>query len=102
MYSSFCPPSISNWTDISEIFMKRPKKLKTKQKFLYQFSLFTYKDDIFMSFSAMSIKTVLVTGGAGYVGSHVIVELINAGYTTVVADNREDAVKGTIVVKVFA
>lgn len=30
---------------------------------------------------------VLVTGGAGYIGSHVCVELIAAGYRPVVADN---------------
>ncbi|MCP8898957.1 UDP-glucose 4-epimerase GalE [Gilvimarinus xylanilyticus] len=30
---------------------------------------------------------VLVTGGAGYIGSHVCVELINAGFTPVVVDN---------------
>ena len=32
-------------------------------------------------------KTVLVSGGAGFIGSHVTVELINAGYDVVVADN---------------
>ena len=32
-------------------------------------------------------KRVLVSGGAGYIGSHVTVELINAGYEVVVADN---------------
>ena len=32
-------------------------------------------------------KTVLVSGGAGYIGSHVTVELIGAGYEVVVADN---------------
>ena len=32
-------------------------------------------------------KTVLVSGGAGYIGSHVTVELISAGYDVVVADN---------------
>jgi UDP-glucose 4-epimerase len=30
---------------------------------------------------------VLVTGGAGYIGSHTIIELINAGYRVVVYDN---------------
>lgn len=30
---------------------------------------------------------VLVTGGAGYIGSHVCVELIEAGFTPVVVDN---------------
>ena len=32
-------------------------------------------------------KRVLVTGGAGYIGSHTTVELINAGYDVVIVDN---------------
>ena len=35
-------------------------------------------------------KTVLVSGGAGYIGSHVTVELINSGYNVVVADNMSN------------
>lgn len=31
--------------------------------------------------------SILVTGGAGYIGSHTVVELQNAGYDVVVADN---------------
>ena len=31
--------------------------------------------------------TVLVTGGAGYVGSHVVVALARAGYAPIVLDN---------------
>lgn len=38
----------------------------------------------------MSKKTVLVSGGAGFIGSHVTVELINAGYDVVVADNMSN------------
>lgn len=34
-----------------------------------------------------SNATVLVTGGAGYIGSHACVELLNAGYPVVVVDN---------------
>lgn len=30
---------------------------------------------------------ILVTGGAGYIGSHTCVELLNAGYDVVIADN---------------
>lgn len=44
----------------------------------------------------MSVHTILVTGGAGYVGSHVIVELISAGYSTVIVDNRAEAIKECI------
>ncbi|OWY30963.1 UDP-glucose 4-epimerase GalE [Herbaspirillum robiniae] len=35
----------------------------------------------------MTSQTILVTGGAGYIGSHTCVELINAGYDVVVLDN---------------
>ena len=35
-------------------------------------------------------KTVLVSGGAGFIGSHVTVELIEAGYDVVVADNMSN------------
>jgi len=38
----------------------------------------------------MSKKTVLVSGGAGFIGSHVTVELIEAGYDVVVADNMSN------------
>ena len=34
---------------------------------------------------------VLVTGGAGYIGSHTCVELLEAGYEVVVIDNIRDA-----------
>jgi len=35
----------------------------------------------------MTTATILVTGGAGYIGSHTCVALIEAGYTPVVYDN---------------
>ncbi len=34
---------------------------------------------------------ILVTGGAGYIGSHTVVELQNAGYDVVVADNLSNS-----------
>lgn len=37
-------------------------------------------------------KTVLVTGGAGYIGSHCVVDLIGAGYEVVAIDNFANAV----------
>lgn len=33
------------------------------------------------------METVFVTGGAGYIGSHTCVELLNAGYQVIVLDN---------------
>ncbi len=33
------------------------------------------------------MKTILITGGAGYIGSHTCVEFLNAGYDIVVLDN---------------
>lgn len=35
-------------------------------------------------------KTVLVSGGAGFIGSHVTVELSQAGYDVVIADNMSN------------
>ena len=35
--------------------------------------------------------TILVTGGAGFIGSHTCVELLNAGYEVVVVDNLYNA-----------
>ena len=34
---------------------------------------------------------ILVTGGAGYIGSHTCVELVNAGYEVVVVDNLSNS-----------
>ena len=34
---------------------------------------------------------VLVTGGAGFIGSHTVVELLDAGYEVVVVDNLSNA-----------
>ena len=39
---------------------------------------------------------VLVTGGAGYIGSHTVVELINAGYEPIVVDDLSNAKEDVI------
>jgi len=39
----------------------------------------------------MDNKTILVTGGAGYIGSHACIELLNSGYKVVVVDNLSNS-----------
>ena len=36
-------------------------------------------------------KTILVTGGTGFIGSHTTVELQNAGYDVVIVDNLSNS-----------
>ena len=44
----------------------------------------------------MSPSTILVTGGAGYIGSHTVILLIEAGYEIVIFDNFCNASKEAI------
>jgi len=37
------------------------------------------------------MKTILVTGGLGFIGSHTVVELIQSGYTPVILDNLSNS-----------
>ncbi|MCU7960848.1 MAG: UDP-glucose 4-epimerase GalE [gamma proteobacterium symbiont of Bathyaustriella thionipta] len=37
------------------------------------------------------MNTILVTGGAGYIGSHTCLELLNAGYDVLVVDNLSNS-----------
>ena len=39
----------------------------------------------------MKKSCVLVSGGAGYIGSHTAVELIGAGYDVVIVDNLSNS-----------
>lgn len=40
--------------------------------------------------------SILLTGGAGFIGSHTAVELINAGYDVIIADNFSNSRKSVI------
>ena len=39
----------------------------------------------------MKKKNILITGGAGYIGSHTLVELYNSGYRPIVVDNLSNS-----------
>ena len=39
----------------------------------------------------MTPERVLVTGGAGYIGSHTVIELINHGYEVIIVDNLSNS-----------
>lgn len=41
--------------------------------------------------NSMSQETILVTGGAGYIGSHTVVELLLTGHDVVIVDNLENS-----------
>jgi len=42
------------------------------------------------------MSTVLVTGGAGYIGSHVVKELLHRGYQAIVYDNLQTGHRGAV------
>ena len=44
----------------------------------------------------MKKECVLVSGGAGYIGSHTAVELINAGFDVVIVDNLSNSDTGAV------
>ena len=41
-------------------------------------------------------KNIFITGGAGYIGSHCAISLINNGYTPIIIDNLTNSFSGVI------
>lgn len=44
----------------------------------------------------MEKTRILVTGGTGYIGSHTVVELINAGFEPIIIDNLSNSNIGVL------
>lgn len=42
------------------------------------------------------MKTILVTGGTGFIGSHTVVELISVGFDIVIADNLSNSKRSVV------
>ena len=42
------------------------------------------------------MKTILVTGGLGYIGSHTVVELQNSGFDVVIIDDLSNTSIGVL------
>lgn len=47
----------------------------------------------------MLVKTILVTGGTGYIGSHAVIQLLAAGYQVVILDNLANS-KASVVQRI--
>ena len=41
-------------------------------------------------------KTILVPGGAGYIGSHTVLDLLKKGFTPIIVDNFSNSTKKVI------
>ena len=52
-----------------------------------------YSCDLSRESRGSNRMTVLVTGGAGYIGSHMVLELGDAGERVVVLDNLSTAIR---------
>ncbi|EPY85093.1 UDP-glucose 4-epimerase-like protein [Camelus ferus] len=62
--------------------------------FTFPVSQFSVLSDVSLGVEGKMAEKVLVTGGAGYIGSHTVLELLEAGYLPVVIDNFHNAIRG--------
>ena len=50
-----------------------------------------YSDSKFINYYKLTKMKILLTGGAGFIGSHTLIELVEAGHDAVVVDNLYNA-----------
>ena len=44
----------------------------------------------------MEKSNILVTGGMGFIGSHTVIELLNAGHEAIIVDNLSNSKAGVV------
>jgi len=42
------------------------------------------------------MNKILVMGGAGYIGTHTLIELYNTGYEVIIYDNLDNPLRGIV------
>ncbi|XP_074236370.1 UDP-glucose 4-epimerase isoform X2 [Saimiri boliviensis] len=91
-------PLLGPWSPNPAAIFLLPRTLQSsvtleKEVWILRFHLSNPKTNGTRKQGAMAEK-VLVTGGAGYIGSHTVLELLEAGYSPVVIDNFHNAFRG--------
>ena len=46
-------------------------------------------------------NNIIVTGGAGYIGSHTVIDLIESGYNPIIVDNFSNSNHSVIILKEY-
>ena len=62
--------------------------------FLLSSNIISTSAFVYLCCTMAALGKVLVTGGAGYIGTHTVVEMLNAGYELVVLDSLVNSNKG--------
>lgn len=99
------PQTLPDWPQVSTTFNGCRSLLRNIISILHDITHTLLSSHHQLTFSSSSVpaykmpiisngKTVLVTGGAGYIGSHCCVSLLEAGYEVVALDNFTNSVTG--------
>uniref|UniRef100_A0A4W2F505 UDP-N-acetylglucosamine 4-epimerase n=1 Tax=Bos indicus x Bos taurus TaxID=30522 RepID=A0A4W2F505_BOBOX len=82
---AWCGAGLGSWTHQSRTPVSRLKEALSRQ----HRPLLSLSPE-----PGIMAEKVLVTGGAGYIGSHTVLELLEAGYSPMVIDNFHNAIRG--------